>query len=153
MAISVGGGGDEGRALSDINTTPLVDVMLVLLIIFLITIPVAIQTAPVSLPKVNNQPTTTKPENIIVGVDREGNYYWNASMIKGGKDELKDRMIARVKAACPGGRCDDIKRIPEVHIRADKDTPYQFVGGVIYVAQVSAIQKVALISEQDHGDR
>src|SRR5262252_11228716 len=75
MAMQVGG--EEGGAIASINTTPLVDVMLVLLIIFLITIPVITKTVPVQLPKAVNIPTQTKPENITIAVDKDGNIYWN----------------------------------------------------------------------------
>ncbi len=148
MAMSMPADEEDG-AMSNINTTPLVDVMLVLLIIFLITIPAAIQTVKVQLPKVNNQPTTTKPENIIVGVDQDGAYYWNAYRMEGGKDALKARIKDRVLAACPGGHCADIKNLPEVHLRADINTNWSFIGAAIAVAQSVGIQKVAFISEQD----
>src|SRR3984957_18774427 len=83
MAMSVGpaDGGDEDEVLSAINTTPLVDVMLVLLIIFLITIPVVTHTVPVVLPHETNLPTQTKPENITISVDRKGGIYWNARLV------------------------------------------------------------------------
>src|SRR5438270_9703489 len=77
MAMSVGGSGEEQAVMANINTTPLVDVMLVLLIIFLITIPVINKTVKVDLPKAVNIPTQTKPENITVAVDKDGNIYWN----------------------------------------------------------------------------
>jgi Biopolymer transport protein len=77
MAMQVGGDDDGDESLnSAINTTPLVDVMLVLLIIFLITIPVVTHTVPVKLPSERNQPTQTKPENIVIAVDKEGQIYW-----------------------------------------------------------------------------
>lgn len=148
MAISMPAD-EEDTTMSNINTTPLVDVMLVLLIIFLITIPVAIQTVKVQLPKVNNQPTTTKPENIIIGVDQDGAYYWNAWRIDGGREEMKNRIKQRVLIACPGGHCADIKNLPEVHMRADVNTNWSFIGAAIATAQSVGIQKVAFISEQD----
>lgn len=147
MAMSVGEKSDDG-AMSDINTTPLVDVMLVLLIIFLITLPVAIQTAPVKLPVVNNIPTTTKPENIVVSVDSEGGVYWNAFKLPNGQTDLKDRLKNRMQAAYDnaGG---DFNKIPEVHIRADKDASWKYIGGVVFTAQQSAVPRVGFISEQD----
>jgi len=81
MAMSVGSEGGDEEVISTINTTPLVDVMLVLLIIFLITIPVVTQTVPVALPSVSNIPTITKPENVVVAVDRDGNVYWNTALV------------------------------------------------------------------------
>src|SRR5262249_61276617 len=81
MAMSVGGSSEEQSVMSNINTTPLVDVMLVLLIIFLITIPVINKTVKVDLPKAVNIPTQTKPENITIAVDKDGNIYWNDSRV------------------------------------------------------------------------
>ena len=87
MALNVGGK-SEGEVMSDINVTPLVDVMLVLLIIFIITIPVIVQQVHLTLPKATNLPTQTKPENITVAVDKEGNIYWNTRLLAS-NDELK----------------------------------------------------------------
>jgi biopolymer transport protein ExbD len=93
MAMTVGAGAEEeSEVMSAINTTPLVDVMLVLLIIFLITIPVVIQQVPMELPKERNVPTQTKPENINIAVDKDGNVYWNTAMVptpEGLLDRLK----------------------------------------------------------------
>jgi biopolymer transport protein ExbD len=141
---------DDGDAppVSDINTTPLVDVMLVLLIIFLITIPAVIQTAPVNLPKANNIALLTKPENITVGIDKDGNYYWYAAKLAGGKQELLDRIIAKVKDAVASG-----KPLPEVHVRADKEVTYQYVGGAIITVQRAGVPKVGFITEPDKGSR
>src|ERR1700677_157428 len=95
MAMNIGSG-EEAEAMSDINVTPLVDVMLVLLIIFIITIRVIIQQVPVQLPKATNLPTQTKPENITIAVDKEGNIFWNTQRVNG-TDDLKARLrgIAR----------------------------------------------------------
>ncbi|HEY4546203.1 MAG TPA: biopolymer transporter ExbD [Pedomonas sp.] len=147
MAMSVGSDGDgDGKAMSDINTTPLVDVMLVLLIIFLITVPVVIQTAPVDLPKVASIPLQTKPENIVISVDVDGNVYWGASLIKGGKSELREMVKERVINAVQAGQ-----PIPEVHIRGDRNTPYQYIGGVIFNVQMAGIPKVGFVSEPPAG--
>src|SRR5262252_8489530 len=118
MAMSVGG--DEGGAIANINTTPLVDVMLVLLIIFLITIPVITKTVPVTLPKAVNIPTQTKPENITIAVDKEGNIYWNDKRMPN-----REELLAHIKEAAVK------KPQPEIHIRADKETRYEAVGRVI----------------------
>src|SRR5271156_4934001 len=95
MAMNIGSG-EEAEAMSDINVTPLVDVMLVLLIIFIITIRVIIQQVPVQLPKATNLPTQTKPENITIAVDKEGNIFWNTARLNG-TDDLKSHLRAIVK--------------------------------------------------------
>src|SRR5690349_6487555 len=126
----------EERALSEINTTPLVDVMLVLLIVFMITIPVITQTVPVELPKVRNEATKTKPENINLSVNKEGQVFWNQVLVADNDDLLKRfESIARVQPQ------------PEVHIRADQKTRYEFVGRVIVDAQRKGILKVGFITE------
>jgi len=141
MAMNVGGG-EEGGAIASINTTPLVDVMLVLLIIFLITIPVITKTVPVQLPKAVNIPTQTKPENITIAVDKEGNIYWNDRRV-GNRNEL----LGLVEAAA-------IKKPqPEIHIRGDKDARYEDIGRVMYAIQRGSILKVGFLTEPDHGVR
>jgi biopolymer transport protein ExbD len=136
MAMSVGQEGGDDAVMSTINTTPLVDVMLVLLIIFLITIPVVITTVPVKLPKATNQATVTKPENIVIAVDASGNVYWNAVQVAGEK-ELMDK-LAKVAVLDPQ---------PEVHIRGDKSARYEFVGRVVVACQRVGIVKVGFITE------
>jgi len=143
MAMNVGSGsGDEPAVLAAINTTPLVDVMLVLLIIFLITIPVINKTVKVELPKAVNIPTQTKPENITVAVDKSGNIYWNDRAMPN-----RDELLAHVKVAAL------TKPQPEVHIRADKDARYEAVGRVLYALQRGGIVKVGFLTEPDHGLR
>ena len=143
MAMSVGSGsGEEPGVMANINTTPLVDVMLVLLIIFLITIPVINKTVKVDLPKAVNIPTQTKPENITVAVDKNGNIYWNDKSMPN-----RDDLLAHVKMAAV------IKPQPEVHIRADKDARYEAVGRVLYALQRGGIVKVGFLTEPDHGLR
>ena len=142
MAMNVGGSSEEQSVMATINTTPLVDVMLVLLIIFLITIPVINKTVKVVLPKAVNIPTQTKPENITIAVDREGNIYWNDK-----RTASRDDLLAHLKEAAVR------KPQPEVHIRADKDTKYEAVGRVLYAIQRSSIVKVGFITEPDHGVR
>jgi biopolymer transport protein ExbD len=139
MSMSVGSGDDSG-VMSSINTTPLVDVMLVLLIIFLITIPVINKTVKVELPKAVNIPTQTKPENITVAVDHNGNIYWNDKSMPN-----KDDLLAHVKAAAV------MKPQPEVHIRADRDARFEAVGKVLYALQRGGIVKVGFLTEPDHG--
>jgi biopolymer transport protein ExbD len=137
MAMQVGeAGGAEETPMSDINTTPLVDVMLVFLIVFMITIPVITKTVPVDLPQVRNEATKTKPENINLSVNKEGQVFWNQVLV-GDNDELLNRF-------------DGIARLtpqPEVHIRADQKTRYEYVGRVIVDAQRKGILKVGFITE------
>ncbi len=141
MSMSVGSsGGGEPQVLAAINTTPLVDVMLVLLIIFLITIPVINKTVPIVLPKAVNIPTQTKPENITVAIDKEGTVYWNDG-------RLPDRASLLTHIEDVARR----KPQPEIHIRADKDTRYEAVGRVIYTIQRGGVVKVGFITEPDHG--
>ena len=143
MSMNVGSpSGDGPSMMATINTTPLVDVMLVLLIIFLITIPVITRTVKVDLPKAVNIPTTTKPENITVAVSKTGTIYWNDKQI----GTLTD-LINQVKAAAVR------KPQPEIHIRADRETRFEFVGRVIYGIQRGGIVKVGFLTEPDHGIR
>jgi len=140
MSISVGPASDEASVMASINTTPLVDVMLVLLIIFLITIPVITKTVPVALPKAVNIPTRTKPENITIAVDKEGNVYWNDKGLPS-----RDALLAYIREAAVR------KPQPEIHIRGDKDTHYEAIGRVMYAIQRGGIQKVGFLTEPDRG--
>jgi biopolymer transport protein ExbD len=142
MAMSVGTGSGEATVMANINTTPLVDVMLVLLIIFLITIPVLTKTVPVTLPKAVNIPTQTKPENITIAVDKEGKIYWNDKSIPS-----RDALLGYIKEAAVR------KPQPEIHIRGDKDTRYEAIGHVMYAIQRGGIQKVGFLTEPDRGIR
>jgi biopolymer transport protein ExbD len=137
MAIGLGPDGDDDEALvASINTTPLVDVMLVLLIIFLITIPVVTHSIPVALPNERNQPTQTRPQNINISIDKDGDFYWNAA-------KLPDAATLLAKLEEHAGD----KPQPEVHIRADKDVRYEFVGRVVAACQRAGIATVAFITE------
>jgi biopolymer transport protein ExbD len=138
--MSVGPSEGEDAVIAAINTTPLVDVMLVLLIIFLITIPVVVQTLPVELPKANNQATVTKPENIVVAVDAEGKIYWNAVQLAN-QGVLMDK-LAQVAVKVPQ---------PEVHIRGDRGARYEFIGRVVVACQRSGIVKLGFITEPTRG--
>jgi biopolymer transport protein ExbD len=135
MGMNVGSSGGDDQLNSTINTTPLVDVMLVLLIIFLITIPVITKTVKVSLPKAANIATQTKPENITIAVDSQGNIYWNDSVV--GSNE---QLLGLIKAAA----VQDPQ--PEVHVRGDKGVRYEYVGRVITLVQRGGIAKVGFIS-------
>ena len=130
------GDGEEEEVVSAINTTPLVDVMLVLLIIFLITIPVAIHTVPVDLPKEKNQARITKPENINLSVTNDGSVFWNDQRIAS-NDELVNR-LKKVSVTLPQ---------PEVQIRGDGYAPYEYVGKVIVACQRAGIAKLGFITE------
>jgi biopolymer transport protein ExbD len=136
MSIQQGGGEDDGPPMSEINTTPLVDVMLVLLIVFMITIPVITHTVPVELPKVHNVATETKPENVNLSVNKEGQVFWNQSLIPD-----SDALLERLKTVAV------MKPQPEVHVRADKETRYEHVGRTILTAQRAGILKVGFITE------
>jgi biopolymer transport protein ExbD len=127
---------DEERAMSEINTTPLVDVMLVLLIVFMITIPVITQTVPLELPHVSNLATQTKPENVNISVNRDGQIFWNLTLVPD-----TNALLERLKSAAVQ------KPQPEVHVRADQTTRYEYVGRVILTAQRAGIQKVGFITE------
>jgi biopolymer transport protein ExbD len=153
MSMNIGSPNEDGSEspMTEINTTPLVDVMLVLLIIFLITVPVVIQTVPLTLPTVTNLPTTTKPENVLLSVDTNCDVYWGQTRIET-KQELLDRgvkalrdEIARQEKA--GGKIE----LPEVHIRGDKDMEYRCVGGVIFTMQRAGFLKIGFISEPAAG--
>lgn len=136
MAMQMGAVEAEDEVVAAINTTPLVDVMLVLLIIFLITIPVVVQTIPVQLPKETNQPTQTKPENIIISVSRDGDIFWNSQQVP---DNAK--LLERLKEVAV------VQPQPEVHIRGDRGARYEAVGRVVYACQRASILKVGFITE------
>jgi biopolymer transport protein ExbD len=128
--------GDEEEMNASINTTPLVDVMLVLLIIFLITIPVVTQSVKLELPKERNVPTQTKPENILLAVTKDGDVYWNTrkmSDMEAVVKELKKESIRDPQ--------------PEVHIRGDMDARYESVGRLVVACQRAGIAKVGFITE------
>ncbi|MDX3900884.1 MAG: biopolymer transporter ExbD [Sphingobium sp.] len=155
MAMSVGGSGEE-KPITDINTTPLVDVMLVLLIIFLIAVPVVLQTIDLQLPKVRFEPTTTKPENVSLSITTDGNggcaVYWNLTKV--GSEDLLNRAVAKLEADIKkAGGVENLtpEDLPEVHIRGDINTPYRCIGGTIYTMQRAGFPKVGFISEPEPG--
>jgi biopolymer transport protein ExbD len=131
---------DEPDLNTTINTTPLVDVMLVLLIIFLITVPVVIKQIPVTLPNARNIPTQTKPENIVIAVDKDGDIYWNNAPVD--VTQLRPRFANALRTAMARGG-----QPPEVHIRGDRETRFQAIGKVILAVQQAGIQKVGFITE------
>lgn len=155
MAMSVGGDSAAEAPMSDINTTPLVDVMLVLLIIFLIAVPVVIQSVDVKLPDVRFDPTTTKPENVSLSIRGDGaggcEVFWG--MTKVNNQELLDRGVAKLKLEIDkqGGPGNPNLELPEVHIRGDVNTPYKCIGGPIFQMQMAGFARVGFISEPPPG--
>ena len=141
MAMNLGSAdGDEDPLNTTINTTPLVDVMLVLLIIFLITIPVVTASIPLQLPLERNVPTQTKPENIVIAVNRDGDIFWGMEYLPS-IETLVDRLkIEAVK-----------EPQPEVHIRGDLEVRYEAVGRVVVACQRAGIYKVGFITEPPAG--
>ncbi len=170
MAMSVGG--DHSGPMADINTTPLVDVMLVLLIIFLIAIPVVIQTVKLELPVVPFDPVSAKKENVLLAVTTtdpagldpgdpaysgaysggECRIYWNVTPLD--SNELVDRAVTHLKrevevlggqAAIDAGEIA-IEDLPEAHVRGDVNTPWRCIGGAVYSMQLAGFSKVGFIS-------
>ena len=128
--------GEDGSVISSINTSPLVDVMLVMLIIFLITIPVVTTSIPVTLPKERVEIRETKPENIIISVDTAGGIFWY------------DQKLANVEALVDKlKKGSSVKPQPEVQIRGDMASRYEGVGKILYACQRAGIVKVAFITE------
>ena len=156
MAMSVGKEEGEDVPMSDINTTPLVDVMLVLLIIFLITVPVVVQSVPITLPEVRNEPTETKKENVSLTV-RGGpggtcEVYWNLTPIT--SEQLLDRAVAALEAQIQAvGGVENIneENMPEVHIRGDVNTPYKCISGTVFTMQRAGFARVGFISQPPAG--
>jgi biopolymer transport protein ExbD len=137
MSMSVGSdSGEEDAVMSEINTTPLVDIMLVLLIIFLITSPVVLKLQKISLPNETNQVVKTKPEDVNIVVNKDGDMYWNQKKLAN-TDELFE-FLKKEAVKLPQ---------PEVHVRGDQGTRYEFIGKVVYTAQRAGVQKVGFITE------
>ncbi len=137
MSMSVGSdSGEEDAVMSEINTTPLVDIMLVLLIIFLITSPVVLKLQTIKLPTEINQAAKTKPDDVNIVVNKDGDMYWNQKKLAN-TDELFE-FLKKESVKLPQ---------PEVHVRGDQGTRYEFIGKVIYTAQRAGVQKVGFITE------
>jgi biopolymer transport protein ExbD len=166
MAMSVGDKGGEDAPMSEINTTPLVDIMLVLLIIFLITVPVVLETVDLELPDVVFEPTTTKPENVLLSIrsadtdgDGQPNAESSACEVYWGQTPVDSRQLLERGQTKLEKLIEDIGGVenitednfPEVHIRGDVNTPYQCIGGVIYTMQYAGFQKIGFISEPAAG--
>ena len=137
MAMNIGSEADD-EIIGSINTTPLVDVMLVLLIIFLITIPVVTTSIKISLPHEKNLLRETKPENIIISVNAKGHIYLYDTPMKSSAD-----LVARMKTLA----LKEPK--PEVQIRGDAQSDFESVGRVMYAVQLAGITKVSFITEPD----
>ena len=138
MSMNVQLDGEDNSLNATINTTPLVDVMLVLLIIFLITVPVINKQINVHLPDAVNIATQTKPENIVIAVTAKGDIFWNNAPVASSGELLK-----MVEAKAP------VKPQPEIHLWADKDALFQSVGRVLYAIQRGGIVKVGFITQPD----
>jgi biopolymer transport protein ExbD len=136
MGMTAGSSDAEDEVISTINTTPLVDVMLVMLIIFLITIPVVVKSVALELPRERNQPTQTKPENIVIAVNRDGSVFWNDQLLPEGPKLLEQLKQIAVK-----------QPQPEVHIRGDRGARYEFIGRVVFACQRAGILKIGFITE------
>ena len=135
MAMQISSGEEDGLT-SAINTTPLVDVMLVLLIIFLITIPVVTQTVAVQLPLETNIARQTKPENIEIAVNKDGDVFWNAPPVAD-----SEALFQRLKGVAV------MNPQPEVHIRGDLGARYESIGRVVFARQRAAIAKISFVTE------
>jgi len=137
MSMSVGSdSGDEDQVMSEINTTPLVDIMLVLLIIFLITSPVVLKLQKIDLPIEANQALQSKPENVNIVVNKDGDIYLGQTRLKDTNELFDYLKVEAVKVPQP-----------EVHVRGDQQTRYESIGRVIYTTQRAGIQKVGFITE------
>jgi biopolymer transport protein ExbD len=136
MAMNIGSSSSEDEVVSAINTTPLVDVMLVLLIIFLITIPVVTQSVAMSLPKETNIARQTKPENIEISVNKDGDVFWNAQPVAD-----NNTLVAKLK------KIGVMNPQPEVHIRGDEKARYESIGRVVFACQRAAILKISFVTE------
>ena len=136
MAMNVGSDSGEDEVNATINTTPLVDVMLVLLIIFLITIPVVTQSLNVQLPEETNVPRQTKPENIEISVNKDGDVFWNLQLVPD-----NNALVERLK------KVSVLDPQPEVHIRGDQESRYESVGRVVFACQRAGILKISFVTE------
>jgi biopolymer transport protein ExbD len=126
---------DTDDVMNEINMTPLVDVMLVLLIIFIITVPVMKHSVNIELPRASSAPQDAKPETIRLSVDAQGQYFWNEQVVS------EAQLAPRLRAAAA--------RIPqpELHLRGDKDARYEWVAQALAAAQTSGLRKIGFITE------
>src|SRR5450830_28008 len=136
MSMSVGSDSGEDQVMSEINTTPLVDIMLVLLIIFLITSPVVLKLQKIDLPIEANQALQSKPENVNIVINKDGEIYLGQTRLKDTNELFDYLKVEAVKVPQP-----------EVHVRGDQETRYESIGRVIFTTQRAGIQKVGFITE------
>jgi biopolymer transport protein ExbD len=137
MSMSVGSdSGDEDQVMSEINTTPLVDIMLVLLIIFLITSPVVMKLVQVKLPSETNEAVKNKPEDVNIVVSKDGDVYWGQKKVAN-SDELFE-LLKKESVKLPQ---------PAVHVRGDMSSRYEAIGRVMFQAQRAGVQKVGFVIE------
>jgi biopolymer transport protein ExbD len=128
---------DDDEVMSEINTTPLVDVMLVLLIIFIVTVPVMTHSVKLDLPRASNQATVTKPQNINLAIDAQGNYFWNEQPVT-----AEDFAFRVTQAAQQAPQ-------PELHLRADREVRYEAVARAMAVAQRAGLSRIGFVTEPE----
>jgi biopolymer transport protein ExbD len=133
--VAFGTQDETDEVMNEINMTPLVDVMLVLLIIFIITVPVMKHSVNVDLPRATNQPQDTKPQTIRLSVDASGNYWWNEAQVS---DADLPRLLRAEAARDPQ---------PELHLRGDKEVRYERVAQAMAAAQQAGLRKIGFITE------
>ena len=126
---------ESDEVMNEINMTPLVDVMLVLLIIFIITVPVMKHAVNIDLPRATNQPEDTKPQTVRLSVASDGSYYWNENKVT---DEALAAMLKEEGAKDPQ---------PELHIRGDKDVRYERVAQAMAAAQQAGVRKIGFVTD------
>jgi biopolymer transport protein ExbD len=141
MSMSVPGSGGDDEVMSTINTTPLVDVMLVMLIIFLITVPVIVPSVKVELPDPKNIAQQTKPEDILVSIDSDGHFYMYGGQVES-RQKLFSLLAEKSKAAYASGQ-----KPPQVHLKADRNSNYEQVARVMYTIQTAGILEIAFLTE------
>jgi biopolymer transport protein ExbD len=133
--VAFGTQDETDDVMNEINMTPLVDVMLVLLIIFMITVPVMKHSVEVDLPRASSQPQDAKPQTVRLSVDAQGQYWWNESQVR---DEDLPRMLRAEAAREPQ---------PELHIRGDKNVRYERVAQAMAAAQQAGLRRIGFITE------
>jgi biopolymer transport protein ExbD len=139
--MNVPGSDGDDQVMSTINTTPLVDVMLVMLIIFLITVPVIVPSVKVELPQPKNIAQQTKPEDIPLSIDSAGNFYMYGGQVPS-RQKLFEILASKAQAAFANGQ-----KPPQVHLKADRNARYEQVARVLYTIQTAGILEIAFLTE------
>ena len=121
--------------MADINVTPMVDVMLVLLVIFIVTAPLLTNAVKIDLPKATSSPNLTKPDNIQFAINAQGQYFWNGEPV--------DKSVVLQRFAAEGKR----NPLPELHLHADKTTQYQMVAEIMAEASKAGLSKIGFVSD------